>query len=460
MKYIFYPFALSFLVCLMISCSKDEVNPEDGNKESTLNKKMNQFIQTAMEDVYLWTDKIQGRHIDLNIEPKDFLEKMKYEKEDQWSFLEEEEVSTKSIISGTETSQGYEIIFYQLSEKDDIVVGMIRYVHPNSPAAEAGLKRGDMIVQNNEEWLTSKTYSKIKDDATVKVRLGTVTHDGVLYAFDEVYELTNREVEIQPILLDTILEVEGKKIGYLVYTEFIDNQKNSLSDLDNAFAYFKQEQIDEFVLDLRYNQGGNESATQHLASLLAPEEAVINEEVIMKYTWNASYQEKFKNYSNRMALRFDKNAWKYNLNLSRIYILTGDWTASASEALISGLRPYISDMTLIGETTVGKYVGMTQTISKDDELKKWTLWPVTHSFTNKTGESVKGGLKPDVNEYEFSNYLPPFGEYKEDRLLRKAVELITGVIITPPEPTSKSTVAPTLIPLKSTPKRQGFFLLK
>src|SRR5699024_8798321 len=43
------------------------------------------------------------------------------------------------------------------------------------------------------------------------------------------------------------------------------------------------------------------------------------------------------------------------LSLNRVYILTGFGTASASEMLINGLKPYI-DVVLIGEQTIGKDV--------------------------------------------------------------------------------------------------------
>ncbi|NJO69157.1 MAG: peptidase S41, partial [Bacteroidetes bacterium] len=46
----------------------------------------------------------------------------------------------------------------------------------------------------------------------------------------------------------------------------------------------------------------------------------------------------------------------HSLNLSDVYIITSDNTASASESVINGLKPYINVVT-VGTATYGKYVG-------------------------------------------------------------------------------------------------------
>lgn len=47
-----------------------------------------------------------------------------------------------------------------------------------------------------------------------------------------------------------------------------------------------------------------------------------------------------------------------NLNLQRLFVLTGSTTASASELIINSLRSYL-DVRVIGKQTFGKTVGMT-----------------------------------------------------------------------------------------------------
>ena len=60
-----------------------------------------------------------------------------------------------------------------------------------------------------------------------------------------------------------------------------------------------------------------------------------------------------------------------NLNSNRIYILTSQSTASSSEVVINSLNPFM-DVTLIGELTEGKNVGME--MQKNDKYE-WIYWP-------------------------------------------------------------------------------------
>ncbi|MDE5611790.1 MAG: hypothetical protein K2I90_07225, partial [Odoribacter sp.] len=156
------------------------------------------------------------------------------------------------------------------------------------------------------------------------------------------------------------------------------------------------------------------------------------------------YQRKFS--SEQSLSRFDPDVLTENLDLRRLYVLTGENTASASEIVISGLRPYLSEMILIGSDTYGKYVGMSQIIPPGD-LQKWTFWPVTFAYFNANGEDVKGGIAATYTIQEYSNFLPPFGD-PEDPLLGKALELIGG---NQPVIASRSIPAPTTSwkPLKS-----------
>lgn len=173
-----------------------------------------------------------------------------------------------------------------------------------------------------------------------------------------------------PILLDTVLQIENKKIGYLVYTSFIDNQTTSLSDLNNAIGRIKEAQVDEFILDLRYNTGGMLTAAKQLGSLLAPADAVGRSALFIHNNGTRLTNKKFQGIKDALEIHFDPGVLTNNLDLRKIYILTGKNTASASEVIISGLQAYLSEVILIGEKTVGKYAGMSK-LSSPKELEKW-----------------------------------------------------------------------------------------
>lgn len=115
-----------------------------------------------------------------------------------------------------------------------------------------------------------------------------------------------------------------------------------------------------------------------------------------------------------------------NMNLNKIYILTSKFTASASEAVINCLRPYMKpeNVILIGETTYGKPVSMQ---AFKDERFNFTLWPVTAYVLNSEGKAdYEKGIIPtyELNERALITPLYPLGDINE-LLLKNTISLIT-----------------------------------
>ncbi|MDD4010234.1 MAG: S41 family peptidase, partial [Fermentimonas sp.] len=110
----------------------------------------------------------------------------------------------------------------------------------------------------------------------------------------------------------------------------------------------------------------------------------------------------------------------------RLYVLTSGWTASASEFIINGLKPYM-DVILIGETTYGKNVGSITLYEENDPKNKWGMQPIVVKFANSLGFSdFTAGFAPNYEVDEFENlYLYEFGD-SNDPLLGTALSNITG----------------------------------
>ena len=155
----------------------------------------------------------------------------------------------------------------------------------------------------------------------------------------------SRAVEDTPFLKDSVYTINGKKIGYLVYNHFssgpTDNSNEYDNDLRSAFQYFASQQVNEFILDLRYNNGGLLSCAELLCTMLAPSSALGQE---------LGYLE-FNNRFNPQIVPFTLNSGLIgngaNLNLNTLYVLTSSQTASASEMVINCLDPYM-DVVIIG----------------------------------------------------------------------------------------------------------------
>lgn len=403
-------FFISLCVCTILSCEKKNVDTNE-----SANVRLNKYVENTMKDYYYWVKEIQDRKPDNALSPENFLAEMKYMPEDKWTYWEKDpEVETKSAEPDVyETGMGYRVLFF---ENRSEYIGIVVYVYPNTPAAEAGLKRGDLIISNNGKTFTETSRMEILTASEINIETGEFIDAHTIGTREEKLHLTARRFEITPILVDTVFKIQDKNIGYLFYTAFDGNKTNSLTDLSTAIARQKAAGINEFILDLRYNPGGYDFLAQRLTSLLAPPNEVSKQSVLIYEKFNDNYL--------ASELRFDASVLSDNPGLKRIYVITTQNTASASEVLISGLKPYMP-VTVIGKKTAGKYVGGSTFIPEDDDLKKWNLYLITFAYTNANKESVRGGISPDVEQNEFINYMLPLGDTRET-LLAKTLEQIFG----------------------------------
>ena len=225
-------------------------------------------------------------------------------------------------------------------------------------------------------------------------------------------------MENNPLFLYKVIEQDGRKTGYLVYNEFKaginDGDASYLEQMLQIFQRFKQQGVTDFILDLRYNQGGQVTCAQLLASLLAPAGSLGQE--FARFEFNDKQQD--SNYS----LNFLTEYANYNLNLNRLFIISGLYTASASEMMVNCLRPYMT-VNLLGTKTLGKNVAMTRI----DSPYGFVMYPVTSTVLNKEGQSdYANGFTPEYIISEL-NYYPWYelGDPNE-LLLKNALQWMAG----------------------------------
>ena len=425
-------------VCIL-SCSKEK-NPEGDNKIPENIRRVNAFIAAYMYDGYLWNGKIPAG-IDPQREevPRDMLDKMIYKELDRWTYVTDDAAAAMNDFQGISTTFGYSPVFLRFGNSSSLYA-IIRYVTAGSPAEKAGLKRGDILLTLDGTDITESNYLTLIYGRTVTVGLGTVAGN-VISPSGKTYTMTSVEMYEDPVNTYTIIDPAGARVGYLAYTGYL---KESHAKLDEVFTYFKNNGVKEVVLDLRYNPGGNAETPPYLASFLAPAADVKAGNVFLKEVWNTKYMEYYKQKGEDMNVYFNKNNVA-NLNLNRVFVLTTGGTASASEATISGLMPYMQ-VIKIGAPTHGKYCGaaLLQPVvdnkgTLDPMIKNWLLSMVIYRFVNKDGfTDFKDGIAPDYNVEDdlFDAY--PFGDIR-DPLLAKALSIITGV-----EQTSGKTSGTTL----------------
>jgi carboxyl-terminal processing protease len=433
------------IVMLAQSCKKDDVVPDEIPEDKIPAEVLatNEWIYENMSLYYFWTTFMPEINRTKEADPFKYFDKLVYE-EDRWSYISDDYNKFKSGYEGTPTTMGYQPSFFLAGTKDVFMV--VSYVYPGSPAAEAGLERGDIILSVNDAVMDTSNYYDVFSGPNYTVQLGTAV-GGQLSFTGESLTLVAREIEADPAIHHEVLDINGHKIGYLVYVEFVSGENDEyLPSLDNIFGEFQAAGATDVIIDLRYNPGGDPVSAAHIASSVAPVSAVETTDVLISMKYNTELQKFLEdnNYVSNLYHRF--KATPVNMNLNRIYFFTTGRSASASELLVVGLEPYM-DVIQIGEATYGKYAG-SWVLPDDDE--QWVMLPITFKYANKSGKTdFINGLLPDhAIEDDAFNALP-FGD-TSDPMMAQAVELITGA----PVPGKKAARAEPAIPLRRLQPRQ------
>lgn len=370
-----------------------------------------------MEEVYLWEDLIpRGLQASKEANSETFFKKFIYDEEDHWSFISDDYYETSNLFSGVTTTGGYEFILMIYGANQ--VMGVLEYVLPESPAALAGLKRGDIFIQVDGVTLDYDNYYKILTSGNISYSLGIGKRIDQHVSFDYSVNITEvEEFQENPIFLDTVYTIDNKKIGYLIYNSFLAEYNTQKSEV---FAAFKSEGITDLIIDLRYNGGGSGAAKEHLANMIAPQSAI--GDIFSKEHYNALYNDYFESKYGADYLNTTIKSDDNNINLNgKLIGLVSSGTASASEGLLNGLKPHV-DLTLIGDTTHGKYTGMWVLANQDST---WAIVPIVVKSTNKDNESVRGGMIPNIvlDDDPLDGY--QLGDI-EETMLAKAISEITG----------------------------------
>ena len=303
------------------------------------------------------------------------------------------------------------------------IIFIVAAVTPGSPAAKAGLRRGDLISRVDGSAITDNATLNTGWTKLLSTESGTVR----LTRYDMTDKQDLPEISItaasyadNPVWMSkTLSTANGKKVGYLCYGSFNNYYDEALIE---AFEQFRDERIDELVLDLRYNGGGYVVSSAVLGTLVAG--GAHKGEVYARTTYNDSRKHETADIYRLGEAQYNAASSNFRhdpiatallsaVGLSRIYVLCTDYTASASELLINGLRGVGIDVRLIGSTTNGKNVGM-EVHEKTFGDYDYEFSPITFYIANGKGESDYGnGFAPDVEVTDMPFYWTETDEKKE-----------------------------------------------
>ncbi len=322
----------------------------------------------------------------------------------------------------------------------------IRYVNPGSPAAVAGLMRGYRLVKING--------TPVRADSQIDVDLiNSAFNIQSMTLTVEKPDKTSLNANLvkgsynsNPVVKSTVLTTGAKKAGYIVYARFSSLQ-NSQGALDNAFADFSAQGIEDIIIDLRYNGGGYVETAQYLNNLIAP--SALNGSIMYIENFNQLMQtnkapilskqiiydsnNKPVKTNGRNATYADVdysiagNTFKFSkkgsLNtIKNAYFIISGSTASASELVINSLKPYLN-VKLIGEKSYGKPIGFFGI-----KIDKYTVYMSQFNTKNSAGEGdYFDGFQPDFLATD--DVTRDFGDPSEISLA-KALSLVrTGTAV-------------------------------
>ncbi len=317
-----------------------------------------------------------------------------------------------------------QFIGFGLSTSLDGVEMRITQVFPDSPASEAGLLRGDRIAEIGGRSVAAMVESGEIGGAFGPTEIGVET-DVVLIdqaGASRSAHMIKRLVTIPTVSLTRVYTVEGRRVGYIFFRNFV---QPSFEALDSAFAELAAERVDDLVLDLRYNGGGLVNVAQHLASYIGGQRT---EGLVF-----AEYFHNDRNAFRNRILRFDTKPAQ--LRLDRLIVVTTRGSASASELVINALRPFMP-VVVIGGTTYGKPVGQ-YGIPFCDLL----VAPVSFTLRNADGQGdFFDGFAPDCPAPDDAGH--QLGDPQEGSLKEALTFAATGACSAPAAATLRTARTP------------------
>ena len=384
-------YKINFLILMILvssigifnSCEKQKIFPVADSPVGELHN--------IMDHYYLWNDSFPNVDAGDYSNPQDLLEALRYTPRDKWSYISTKAEQSQFYDEGTYVGHGFSYAFDSNNKM------RISYVFQTSSFYNAGITRG---------WIVNKINGTPVDiNSNISSLLGssdigiTNNFEFESLAGEIVTQSFSKElITMNTVLHKSVISVDTKKVGYLVFESFINP---SIDELTSAFSYFQAQNITDLVIDLRYNGGGLMSVVEHLASLIIPDR--LNNQLFLTYIHNNDLTS--ENYSYNFELNSN------SLRFEKVYFITTKGSASASEAIINGLDPYL-DIFIVGDDTYGKPVGM---YSFESNLSDYLYVPITFKIINSAGYGeYYDGL--EANAYADDDLTRDFGDPDESSL--------------------------------------------
>ena len=337
------------------------------------------WIYTTMQEYYLYYQDVpEESELDFFQKPAEFLSAAASEKDGKngvlYSHIDSVKTASTRTLSDSPTF-GFEAVMLQTPQGEYAL--QVLYTQPQSPAEEAGLERGDLIIGADNMKISLNDYSKYVTSPTAAHLFTLGSYDAETGQIDSTGTIqmpAPRVIEIQNLLKTSLIDTGNRTAAYILYNEFGEEE---ISQWQSLYSQLASVQPDDIILDLRYNPGGYVSTAQVVGTLLAPQNAL--GQTMLHMTGNDKL-----NLTETYTFDASLLPGGSPLSYKNLYVITSQNTASASEIIINCLRPYMTgNLYQVGEATFGKNVA--QSLYTNDQYPQLELWLTTYYLSNAEG---------------------------------------------------------------------------
>lgn len=264
--------------------------------------------------------------------------------------------------SGVEAGYGIEWVAFSTTPPRRFVVA---YTEPSSPGAAAGVARGaELLAVDGADFVNGDTQAIVDTlNAGLFPESANETHTFRIRdvsGTEQELSLTSAQVTRDPVPTVTTIPTSSGLVGYLLFNDHIATSEQELIGAINTLS---NANIQDLVLDIRYNGGGYLAIASELAYMIAGSATAGRE--FERLTFNDKHPTTDPVTGEALAPAPFYTSTQITtpttalptLNLTRLYVITGNDTCSASESIMNSLRGINFPVYQIGSTTCGKPYG-------------------------------------------------------------------------------------------------------
>ena len=282
---------------------------------------------------------------------------------DRFHFTSPTSVWQALARSGASVGFGFQVALLAAAPPRKVVVSL---VGPSSNAEANGIVRGMEILSVNGVDVVSGSDVATLNEGIFSPQLGKTYSFQLRDAGGLVrsVSLVAGNVTVSAVTEAKTLPQPNERVGYIAFHDHLAIAENQLSQAVQRLKLANQGSgVDDLVLDLRYNGGGYLDIAAELAYMIAGADAT-NGKFFERLAFNdknpfelSPTQSTTPFHAKSLGLSSLPGQDLPQLGLRRVYVITGNETCSASEAIINGLRGAGVEVLQIGATTCGKPYG-------------------------------------------------------------------------------------------------------